>query len=285
LLIGIFRLYWLATLFLSANKTTLDNTSSPSHIKRKLRTLLPALAAFVIPILIALALLLWYNMARFGSFLATGYHFESGEGFTTPLGQGVWGLLLSPYRGIFWFTPLFIGTLLAFPAFLRRHPAEGWLLTDLSVGLIGLYSLWWMWWGGYAWGPRFLVPLAPFWVLILAPWVDRLATVQWEFSSRRWRATLPASLRSLGYQGLIVLALALISFVVQLLAVSVNYVNYETYLRSVFPTDWADPLKFGPPAQRLIDWSYSPVLGQWQLLRENFVANTDLAWVRADGDV
>jgi hypothetical protein len=70
-----------------------------------------------------------------------------------------------------------------------------------------------------------------------------------------------------------------------MLAVTINYANYELHLRKVFPTDWSNPLAFGPPAQSLADWRYSPVLGQWQLLRENFVANADLAWLGADSAV
>jgi hypothetical protein len=60
-------------------------------------------------------------------------------------------------------------------------------------------------------------------------------------------------------------------------------VNYEIELRSLFPTDWDNPLHFGPPAQRLTDWLSSPVCGQLRLLWNHMRANTDLAWLRADG--
>ncbi|MCB9149846.1 MAG: hypothetical protein H6641_13910 [Caldilineaceae bacterium] len=85
-----------------------------------------------------------------------------------PGAAGLWGLLGSPYRGLFWHTPLFAATLVAFPFFGQRHRLEAFIIALLSVVLIGLYSKWWMWWGGFAWGPRFLVPLAPLWVLPLA---------------------------------------------------------------------------------------------------------------------
>ncbi len=68
-----------------------------------------------------------------------------------------------------------------------------------------------------------------------------------------------------------------LSFVVQLLAVTANYVNYEIALRGLYPTDWADPLKYGPPA--LFNPAHSPVLGQVRLLLENSAANLDLGWV------
>ncbi len=235
------------------------------------RRWLGALAAFGAPVVGALLLLAGYNWIRFGHPLETGYHFEAGEGFTTPFWQGLWGLVFSPYRGFFWHTPLFLASALAFPAFLRRHRGETLLTGGMSAALVGLYSTWWMWWGGFAWGPRFLVPLAPFWVLWLAPWVQGLLA-EGRWALRRGRTWLLAGI-------------ALLSLGVQVLAVSVNYVNYEIALRTIFPTDWNDPLRYGPPAQSLADLAYSPVIGQVRLALQDPVAHTDLAWLWADGTV
>ena len=123
-------------------------------------------------------LLVAYNQVRFGSPFDTGYHFESGEGFTTPIWQGFWGLIFSPYRSVFLHTPLFIASLIAFVPFVRRHRSEGGLLPPSASSLVLMYSAWWMWWGGFAWGPRFLVPLTPFWVIVLAP-VSKLEIGAW----------------------------------------------------------------------------------------------------------
>jgi hypothetical protein len=182
----------------------------------------------------------------------------------------------SPYRGLFWHTPLFFATLLAFPAFLRRHRAEGLLIAALSLTLIALYSTWWMWWGGFAWGPRFLVPLSPFWVLPLAPVIERMMNEELRIRQRVWRSLALPILYS---------SIFMLSFVVQLSAVLVNYVNYEIELRRIFPTDWLDPLRFGPPAQGIGEIGYSPVVGQWRLMAQDFTANTDLAWLWADGTI
>lgn len=276
---------------------------------------------FLAPVALAGMLLIWYNAARFGNPLDTGYHFESGEGFTTPIWQGFWGLIGSPYRGIFWHTPLFLASLFAIPAFWRRHRSDAIVIGALSLLLIGLYSTWWMWWGGFAWGPRFLVPLTPFWVLLLAPLLevsipqlqldkqeeeaidvdendynnnnkennkennkDKQATAMVPiYKARPASKAVPVLIRS--RLPILVLAFALISCAVQVLAVVVNYVNYESELRSIFPTNWSDPLEFGPPAQSISDWLYSPVIGQWRLLSRDFVANSDLAWIAPDGDV
>ena len=184
------------------------------------------------PLAALAGLLVLYNLVRFGTPLSTGYHFESGEGFNANWLLGLWGLLFSPYRGLFWYTPLAILSVLAWPGFIRRHRAEGWLTAVVALVMVALFGKWWMWWGGFAWGPRFLVPLAPFLVLVLAPWL--------EFSPAR--GAWPVVRRVL-----LIIILAL-SFIVQLLAVTANYVNYEIALRGLYPTDWADPLKYGPPA-------------------------------------
>ncbi len=240
------------------------------------RATLVALAAFILPILAAGGLLLLYNWTRFGNPLDTGYHFSTGEGFTTPIWQGLWGLLFSPYRSVFLHTPLLIASVVAFLPFARRHRLEAVVIALLSLVLIGMYSMWWMWWGGYAWGPRFLVPLTPLWVLLLAPPVEAFTLAR--------RADEARTKRFLDY-GL--LTLIVLSFVVQLAAVSINFVNYETLLRSeYFPTNWEDPLAFGPPAQSLGAFFFSPVFGQFRLLaRGGLATNVDLAWIWPGGKV
>jgi len=296
LLIGILGLYALAGWWFSpgiaepeVNGSEGENPQAASSMQQNPRStqqLFIGLIAFAIPVLIGGGLLLSYNQARFGSPFDTGYHFDSGEGFTTPIWQGFWGLIISPYRGVFWHTPLFIVTLFAFVPFFRRHRMEASIIGALSLVLIGLYSMWWMWWGGFAWGPRFLVPLTPFWVLPLAPWVKQAIVVPPATTPhRKLTATFSTWVRSLGAGGIALVLLALTSLIVQIGAVSINYVNYEIQLRGIFPTDWADPLAFGPPAQSIMEMNYSPVFGQFKLMLDSFVINTDLAWLWASGNV
>ncbi len=291
LLVGVLGLYALAGWwFLNNDTPTEDDPPSANddtkHAVRSTQHLFTGLIAFAIPLLIGGSLLLGYNLIRFGNPFDTGYHFDSGEGFTTPIGQGFWGLVASPYRGVFWHTPLFFATIFAFLPFFRRHRLEALIIGTLSLVLIGLYSMWWMWWGGFAWGPRFLVPLTPFWVLPLGPWVENAIIVPPSATPHRKRTTVfSAWIRSLGASGIALGLLALTSLIVQISAVTVNYVNYEIELRGLFPTDWADPLAFGPPAQSIMDMQYSPVIGQFKLMLAGFVINTDLAWLWASGNV
>ncbi|MEM7132171.1 MAG: hypothetical protein AAF702_38045 [Chloroflexota bacterium] len=251
---------------------TILNAAGASTLFHKLRQSIASLILLGGPVCIALIILLAYNQMRFGNPLETGYHFERGEGFTTPILDGLWGLILSPYRGLFWHTPLFFLSLVALVPFWRRHPWEAGVISAMSVTLITLYSTWWMWWGGFAWGPRFLVPLTPFWVLILAPLVEE--SIFTKIVDIRGKSRL---LSSIGF-ALIVIVVAS-SFFIQIFATTVNYVNYEIELRSLFPTDWANPLAFGPPAQELRDFWHSPIFGQWYLLQNDVWPNLDLAWI------
>jgi hypothetical protein len=237
------------------------------------------LIGFFAPIALTGGLLLLYNFVRFGSPLDSGYHFDSGEGFTTPLWQGLWGFLFSPYRGVFLHTPLFILSVIGFVPFFRRHRREGIAIGALTAVLVLLYSMWWMWWGGYAWGPRFLVPLTPFWVLLIAPLLVRLGIG--DESDAASPPSVAAVWRWL-FWGVVTA-----SFLVQLLAVSINFVNFETLLRSeFFATNWENPLEFGPPAQSIGDLLLSPVFGQIRLVwRGGLAANSDLAWLWAGGRV
>ncbi len=265
LLVALLSLYAMAVWWMRRRTATVN-----------LRATLAAALAYVLPIVAAAGLLLLYNWMRFGSAFDTGYHFASGEGFTTPIWQGLWGLLFSPYRSVFLHTPLLIASFVAVVPFTRRHRPEGIVIAALSLVLVGMYSMWWMWWGGYAWGPRFLVPLTPLWVLLLAPLVQ-------DFSVARNGET-PQSRRVLNYG---FAALVVVSFIVQLAAVSINFVNYETLLRSeFFPTDWENPLAYGPPAQSLRDFVLSPVFGQFRLLaRGGMATNADLGWLLPGGKV
>jgi len=99
------------------------------------------------------------NHYRFGSVIEFGYGSESAQ-FTTPLSQGLYGLLLSPNKGLLFYAPL---ALLA-PGALwvsRGHRRELALLLTTSGLLVVLTSMWWSWEGGASWGPRLILPIVP----------------------------------------------------------------------------------------------------------------------------
>ena len=73
---------------------------------------------------------------------------------------------LSPHP--FWI-PVLLVSLLAIPVFVKRHSLEAALALLVSTSYILLYGRWFFWHAGYAWGPRFLVPIVPFAISIPPP--------------------------------------------------------------------------------------------------------------------
>jgi hypothetical protein len=110
---------------------------------------------------IGLAPLLAYNDLAFGSPLEQGYGIKT---FGTPIQTGLYGLLFSPSRGLFVYTPYLVFALIAL---LRawRWPGEvagrfrGLFLVWLAT--LVLYATYSEWWGGRVFGSRFLDDLAP----------------------------------------------------------------------------------------------------------------------------
>jgi len=124
-------------------------------------------AAYGLPIVAAVAVVLVYDWTRYCNPLQTGY-LASGMGFTFPLARGIVGLLVSPAAGLFVFVPVLILTVVGFPEFLREHRGVALLALALIGARLLFYAGWWGWDGGDSWGPRFLVPVLPVLVLPLA---------------------------------------------------------------------------------------------------------------------
>jgi hypothetical protein len=111
----------------------------------------------------------WYNYMYFGNPL----HSEVGGGtgfWSGSMLEGLSGLLFSPSRGLFIYSPIFLFSMLVL--ILSWQRAGSGLLRCLSVGVAGtllLYSKWFMWWGGWSYGPRLIADLAPVLVFALYP--------------------------------------------------------------------------------------------------------------------
>jgi hypothetical protein len=99
------------------------------------------------------------------------------------------GLIISDYRGMFFFAPV---TMLCLFAFLVLRPHGSWRsawahpLLLPSIALLLMISAHSMWWGGWAFGPRHLTALA---VLLLAGGIPLLPARKWV----RWSFLLLSS--------------------------------------------------------------------------------------------
>ncbi len=204
----------------------------------------PRVLAFMLPAaLVGVGGYALYNVYRFDLPWKTGYQITRGEFFTTPPWIGFYGIVFSPFRGLVWYSPVLIPALWGWPRLRRRHPHDALLLLALILTYLALFSTWWMWWGGFAWGPRFLLPIIPALVVPLAPlWEER--------SQRR-----------------ILLGLLALSLMVQFLAVAADFALSETVLENTFGHPERSPAMY--------DIRWSPLLLQVRHLRQGF---WDLVW-------
>lgn len=118
------------------------------------------------------ALVLAYNRVYFGSPFEHGFAGAAGR-FTEPFGPGHLGLLVSPAKGLFVFTPL---AALALAGLVRAvRLGERWLPLTLLLAVVGhwlLVGFWGEWHGGRAWGPRLMTDALPLLFLFLPEGMD-----------------------------------------------------------------------------------------------------------------
>jgi hypothetical protein len=135
----------------------------------------PAFAVAAIP---PVLFHLWYANAYWGSPLSAAQA-VSAANFGGNLGTGLAGLLVSPSRGLFVFSPFFLfaaaGAATAIrPAAARTPALTRFLIAAIMLDLL-IYSRWTMWWGGHSFGYRLLTELAPLLTILLAVGWPRIA--------------------------------------------------------------------------------------------------------------
>jgi hypothetical protein len=141
------------------------------------------LLAFLIFPAILGGLLLAYNLYYFGS-LAGPYSMAGGvEKFIIPQWDAFLGLLISPSRGLFVYSPVLLFALVGLISVLRerRDPLLAFIAIA-SLLLILLYSAWSSWHGDFSYSYRFLVDLLPGLSLFLALAWNWMIAQQWRKS-------------------------------------------------------------------------------------------------------
>jgi hypothetical protein len=86
-----------------------------------------------------------------------------------PLHEGLAGILVSPGRGLFVYSPVLLFSIIGATAVWRRGP---WAFRALSLGLpliAVIVGKWFLWWGGHSWGPRLLADTTPILCFFLYP--------------------------------------------------------------------------------------------------------------------
>jgi hypothetical protein len=126
-------------------------------------------ALFALPPLMFLCA---YNYVYFGSVMSSGYNAStlvSVSSFSMPFFEGLSGLLLSPGRGLFIYSPILIFSIVGIvKSWNERLMIFRYLTMALVCDLI-LYSKYTWWGGGFCYGPRMLAELTPILCLFLYP--------------------------------------------------------------------------------------------------------------------
>jgi len=129
-------------------------------------------------------LALFYNWWRWGSVFASGYEPYLDIYFGGSMFDGVWGMLGSPNKSVFVYSPPLVLALIALPATVRAKPRFGWVLLACVVPVFLIYATYRSWSGDYAWGPRFFVWATPVVLVPIAFFVEVVAA-RWRRGVRR----------------------------------------------------------------------------------------------------
>ncbi|MET0552254.1 MAG: glycosyltransferase family 39 protein [Vicinamibacteria bacterium] len=139
--------------------------------------------------LVPIAAMAAYNLAAMGSLAGSdraASHFAAYV-WAVPLLDGLYGLLFSPSRGLFFFCPFLLFALPGVVAAWRRGPT---MLRYASLGMVAfvcLYAKYIYWDGGWGYGPRFLVDITALLCLFLAE------PLEWIWARTRWRRVFLAA--------------------------------------------------------------------------------------------
>ncbi len=216
---------------------------------------LPLVGAFAAGYAVFLGATLWYNYARFANPVETGYtalnpYLASNLVDRSQYDPGavlyaIYGMLLSPGKGVFLYAPVLCAALAGLVWFARYHRLEAILIGLLSGALLLLHAApscktctLDYWFGGWSWGPRYLLAILPVATLPAAAWFAHMASVRY---------------------GRLVVGVALAAMVLmQVPSVAVSELRY--YIRVV-----ATEQQRYEKQRLLVDsWRDSQYVGQWR---------------------
>lgn len=193
----------------------------------------------------ACAVIGWINYMQFGNVFSSGYTGKP-QPFNNPLVRGLFGLLLSPGKSFFLYAPVTILIFWSAVKWYRRYSKEAVFFALLFLVMLFLHAKYFAWAGDGSWGPRYLIPLLPFFVLPLG------LLFQNSLEQRKKMYKFAALL--LYGSGLLI----------QLGGTSVYLGSYLRYIGEYpYTKDFSDPeflykSRYEP--------AYSPVIGHWKLL-------------------
>lgn len=124
-------------------------------------------------ILTAVCLNLLLNYARFHDILEFGYGPEMGMFYPEGIRINIPKLLYYFDKGVFIYNPVFILSVTGYFKFFKLYRRETIFFISIIAFNLITTAMWHMWYGGWCWGPRFLVPATPLWVLPLYLFISK----------------------------------------------------------------------------------------------------------------
>ena len=116
----------------------------------------------------------WYGATYFGDPLRAQFSMTGGL-FSMDIGEGLYGVLLSPGRGLLAYSPIFLLSIVG--AVMAWRPGGSGLLRAISVGVvasIALFGRWLSWHAGISYGPRLLADVTPLLTALIVPVVPAI---------------------------------------------------------------------------------------------------------------
>ena len=212
---------------------------------KKMRFIIIKGGALALGLAIPCTILLIYNYLRFNSVFETGY--SEVCLWTTPFLEGIYGLLFSAGRGLLCYTPLIFVSIALAGKFSKSYLKEGIYCIAIFASILLLYAKWFMWEGGWCWGPRFLIPIIPFLLLPIGASLNNY---------KKW-----TTLGKLGF-----ISIVLISLVISINGLLVNYIDYYQYLTNFYTVHSTALIEAGithPYDLLRWEWKFSPLLAYW----------------------
>lgn len=167
-------LIWLLRLFDQVGILGLRAFAEMTGDRSRLKHLVGYSLLFWLGVLLPLSTFAIHTYSIYGT-ITMPYEYEVDEffregmaqgvmGITTPSLSALWFLTLHPYRGLIFWSPILIagvaGCILA-----TRHYGKRMMLGWVGLGSFVVYvliqSAYYQWWGGWAMGPRLMIPMLP----------------------------------------------------------------------------------------------------------------------------
>ena len=139
------------------------------------RNLISPTVTVVLGLLPSALFFYWYNKTYFYSIENQGYASQVLVGWLSRFPEGFLGLWLSPSKGIFIYSPIFLFSLIGLWLALRKGAWKNNLQYVIYASIVLIYTMlmgrWKHWYGGWSFGYRMASDVLPFLTLLMVPYI------------------------------------------------------------------------------------------------------------------